>query len=235
MLQLIQITGCALKHKTAISTTPTTTTCAPASLRVPLYTNNNTQQTRSMAHTDIQVPRLSTPSVPRVEHSTKTIRKHRTNKHRNNFHTTSPAHNTRSRTQADEAPPVSRTRARTQLTILENKIQTGQAYTVDAAIAQLENDYNQVLAIMDKDTGKLLSYRQLMRNPKFKNNWSTSSKNEFGRLANGVGGRIKNPTNTIEFITRNDIPHNRRKYVTYGQFVCSVRREGKKRTEQDSQ
>ena len=25
--------------------------------------------------------------------------------------------------------------------------------------------------------------------------------NKFGRLANGIGGSIKNPTNTIEFIT----------------------------------
>ena len=72
---------------------------------------------------------------------------------------------------------------------------------------------------MDTDTGKLLSYRQLMRNPKFKNNWSTSSANEFGRLANGVGGRIKNTTNKIVFITRNETPHNQRKYVMYGQFM----------------
>ena len=80
---------------------------------------------------------------------------------------------------------------------------------------------------MNTDTDKLLSYRQLMRKPKFKNNWSTSSANEFGRLANGVGGRIKNPTNTILFIIRNDIPHNLRKDVTYGQFICSVRPEKK--------
>ena len=89
---------------------------------------------------------------------------------------------------------------------MENEKQTGQASTVDATVAHMENDVHQALAFMDTDTGKLLSYRQLMRNPKNKNNWSTSSANEFGRLANGVGGRIKNPTNTIAFITRNDIP-----------------------------
>ena len=81
---------------------------------------------------------------------------------------------------------------------------------------------------MDTDTGKILSYRQLMKNPKFKN-WSTSSANEFGRLTNGVGGRIKNPTITIAFITRKEIPHDWRKDVTYGQFVCSVRPEGKEK------
>ena len=43
----------------------------------------------------------------------------------------------------------------------------GHVATVDAEIVQLENDTHQALAVMDTDTGKLLSYRQLMRNPKF--------------------------------------------------------------------
>ena len=50
---------------------------------------------------------------------------------------------------------------------------------------------------MDTDTGKLLSYRQLTRKPKFKKNWCTYSANEFWRIENGVDGRIKNPANTI--------------------------------------
>ena len=64
-----------------------------------------------------------------------------------------------------------------------------------------------------------------MRHPDYKGPWSLSSANEFGRLANGVGGRIKNPTNTIKFIHKHDVPHDRRKDVTYGQFVCTVRPE----------
>ena len=78
---------------------------------------------------------------------------------------------------------------------------------------------------MDKTSGKMLNYRQLMRHPDYKGPWSLSSANEFGRLANGVGGRIKNPTNTIKFIRKEDIPLARRKDVTYGQFVCTVRPE----------
>ncbi len=78
---------------------------------------------------------------------------------------------------------------------------------------------------MDKDSGKLLNYRQLMRHPKYRAPWGLSSANEFGRLTNGVGGRIKNPTNTIKFIHRHEVPKGRRKDVTYGQFVCSVRPE----------
>ena len=56
----------------------------------------------------------------------------------------------------------------------------------------------------------------------YKGPWSLSSANEFGRLTNGVGDRIKNPTNLIRFICKKDIPKDRRKYVTYGQFVCTV-------------
>jgi len=80
----------------------------------------------------------------------------------------------------------------------------------------MENDIHKAMAVMDADTGKMLNYRQLMRHPDYKQPWSKSSANEFGRLANGVGGRIKNPTNTIKFIRKNDVPHDRRKDVTYG-------------------
>jgi hypothetical protein len=37
---------------------------------------------------------------------------------------------------------------------------------------------------------------------KIQKTWSLSLANEFGRLANGIGGRIKNPTNTIEFTVK---------------------------------
>ncbi len=60
---------------------------------------------------------------------------------------------------------------------------------------------------------------------KIQKTWSLSSANEFGRLANGIGGRIKNPTNTIEFIFQHEVPSDRMKDVTYGQFVCTVRPE----------
>jgi hypothetical protein len=81
------------------------------------------------------------------------------------------------------------------------------------------------MAVMDADTGKLLNYRQLMRSTKYREAWSLSSANEFGRLANGIGGRIKNPTNTFDLIFQHEVPTERMKDVTYGQFVCTVRPE----------
>ena len=68
-----------------------------------------------------------------------------------------------------------------------------------------------------------------MRDPKYKKNWSTFSANEFGRLANGVRGRIKNSTNTIRFIRRKDIPGSRRNDFTYGSFVWNVLNEKSKK------
>eukprot|EP00804_Cyclotella_cryptica_P008100 CCRYP_004591-RA/>CCRYP_004591-RA protein AED:0.17 eAED:0.17 QI:0/0/0/1/0/0/4/0/815 len=66
----------------------------------------------------------------------------------------------------------------------------------------------------------MLNYRQLLRHPDYNADWTLSSANEFGRLANGVGGRVKG-TNTITFIPKAAVPPNRRKDVTYGTFVCT--------------
>jgi hypothetical protein len=71
------------------------------------------------------------------------------------------------------------------------------------------------MAVMDKDTGKLLNYRQLMNSPTYKKAWSLSAANKFGQLANGIGGCIKNPTKTIKFISQHKVPADRRKDVTY--------------------
>ena len=61
-----------------------------------------------------------------------------------------------------------------------------------------------------------------MRDPKHAKVWSESLANEFGQLAQGVGGRVKG-TNTIFFIQKDHIPIDRRKDVTYGSFVCELK------------
>jgi hypothetical protein len=67
------------------------------------------------------------------------------------------------------------------------------------------------MAVMDKDMGKLLNYRQLMNSPKYKKPWGLPAANKFGRLANGIGGCIKTPTNTIKFISEHKILADHRK------------------------
>ncbi len=90
-------------------------------------------------------------------------------------------------------------------------------------ITRLENKVHLALAVMDKDMGKLLNYRQLINSPKYKKAWSLSAANEFGQLANGIKGRIKNPTNTIKFISQHEVHADRKKDVTHGQFIYLVR------------
>ena len=63
------------------------------------------------------------------------------------------------------------------------------------------------MAVLDEDSGKLLNYRQLVRHTKYRDEWNQSSANEFGRLANGAGGRIKKNT-------QSDSSENRMYHVT---------------------
>ena len=76
-----------------------------------------------------------------------------------------------------------------------------------------------------------MNYRQLLKDPKHTKVWSHSAANEFGRLAQGVGTRIKG-TNTIHFIQKNQVPQERVRDVTYGSFSCDFKpnKEEKERT-----
>jgi hypothetical protein len=60
-------------------------------------------------------------------------------------------------------------------------------------------------AIFDKESGQMLKYRKLITHPKYREAWTQSSANEFGRLAQGVGSQIEG-TNTIFFVQKKDIP-----------------------------
>ena len=62
-----------------------------------------------------------------------------------------------------------------------------------------------------------------MRHPKYRKIWSTSSANKFGRLANGLKDWRVKPTNTIQFIRKEDVPADRIKDVTYGSFICDLK------------
>ena len=66
-------------------------------------------------------------------------------------------------------------------------------------VSRLENEVHQAMAVLDAYTGKLLSYRQLLRHPKHKKGWQISSANEFGHLANGSGAGSKARTQSNSF------------------------------------
>jgi hypothetical protein len=52
--------------------------------------------------------------------------------------------------------------------------------------------------------------------------WLKSAANEFGRLAQGVGDRVKG-TDTIHFIRKDKVPYERQKDATYASFTCDIR------------
>jgi hypothetical protein len=136
-----------------------------------------------------------------------------------------PAMSTWARTRSSTQPPTQQpsTTPGFAAVIMRQKRHRRGMMCLTCKITQLENEIHQAMAVMDTDTGKLLNYCQLMRSTKYQDAWSLSLANKFGRLANGVGGRIKNPTNAIQFIHQHEAPKDRMKDVRYGQFVCTVR------------
>ena len=218
----------------------------------PNDTNNRQQVPRvhiPLPRVPAALPRVPSPTSRLQATTTEAARRERSRKRRVvaiQRATTLLGTTTRVRTRAQvatatarNAPPAMSTRARTrQSSIPPPTSRTGFAAAVKQQrqyrqglarltrkVSRMENDIHQAMAVMDTDTGKLLNYRQLMRSDKHKHAWNLSSANEFGRLANGIGGRIKNPTNTIDFIFQHEVPPERMKDVTYGQFVCTVRPE----------
>jgi hypothetical protein len=73
--------------------------------------------------------------------------------------------------------------------------------------------------VLDDETGDLLEYRHLLKHPKYKDVWSQSLGKEIQLLATA--------TETIAFLTKQQIPQSQCKDITYGQIVCAYRSEKK--------
>ena len=74
-------------------------------------------------------------------------------------------------------------------------------------------------AVIDEQTGDTLKYRHLLRIPA-KALWTTALANDLGKLAQGVGTRVKG-TNTIRYIPRLAVPQGKK--VTYARIVAALR------------
>ncbi len=133
-----------------------------------------------------------------------------------------PSSNTRSCMQHSGVPPPTCQPGYTAA-VMKQQRQQRRHVQLTHRITRLENEVHLAMAVMEKDMGKLLNYRQLMNSPKYKKTWSLSAVNKFRQLANVIGGRIKNPTNSIEFISEHKIPADCRKNIQYWQFLCLVR------------
>ena len=84
--------------------------------------------------------------------------------------------------------------------------------------------------MFDPESGSTLEYRQLCRNPKFKDIWEASYSNELSRLCQGIGKVPNGPkqqrvagTDTYHLIWLSDIPHDRRKEICFSRVICEIR------------
>ena len=73
-------------------------------------------------------------------------------------------------------------------------------------------------AVVDKE-GKVLTYSQLLADPVLKDIWERGMCKELGRLAQGF--EDTEGTNTIKFITKDQVPKGRD--ITYFSIVCAYK------------
>jgi hypothetical protein len=57
----------------------------------------------------------------------------------------------------------------------------------DAFIADKQEYKYQACAVINEETGKSMEYKDLLKDPKYREDWSRAAANEFGRLFNAVG------------------------------------------------
>jgi hypothetical protein len=84
---------------------------------------------------------------------------------------------------------------------------------------QAINDIPMDNDVINQETDASLEYQKLIQDETTFSVWNKASANNFGRLAQGVGGRIEG-SNTIFFIPRQSVPKGN--IVTYGRFVVDI-------------
>jgi hypothetical protein len=86
------------------------------------------------------------------------------------------------------------------------------------------------LAVLNRNTGKLLEHCQLCKDPHYKTVWDRSYANKLGRLCQGVGtgdkagGKQVAGTNFFHLIAYTNIPHQKQTQIIYTKVVCEVRK-----------
>eukprot|EP00804_Cyclotella_cryptica_P012914 CCRYP_002274-RA/>CCRYP_002274-RA protein AED:0.23 eAED:0.09 QI:0/0/0/1/0/0/2/0/1265 len=125
-----------------------------------------------------------------------------------------PAYNTGSRMQTI-----------TQETMLHfSQLPTPTVTAQRAASRMFPTDF--LNAVLNENTGELMEYRHLIKDRKYSTTWKKAYGKELGRLAQGIPGLVQG-TNTIVFITKDDVPTDRRRGVTYGRICANFRPEKK--------
>ena len=77
-----------------------------------------------------------------------------------------------------------------------------------ASLAGRRFPLEMINAVLNKEIGEIVEYRQMMKSPKYRNLYKKSYSKELGRLAQGIPDVVK-VTNTILFIDKADVPAER--------------------------
>ena len=108
------------------------------------------------------------------------------------------------------------------LTVQRRKFTRGYGHAnLDLQMKEWALQENFAGVVINEDTGEAMEYRHLIKHPKYKDVWETSLANEFGRLAQGI--RKIPGTDTIFFISKSEIPKDRRNGITYGRIVVAYK------------
>ena len=122
-------------------------------------------------------------------------------------------------------PIVRRTRSQTQSQANIVTPARAAARRYPAAIFQYL-----ALPVLDKETGKLLEYQQLRKDPRYAPIWNPSYANELGRLCQVVGKGTKGPrkqrvegTDMFRVMHYKNIPKQKNIYICHKIVVCEYR------------
>jgi len=77
-------------------------------------------------------------------------------------------------------------------------------------------------AVLDKDTGELMEYHTLVKNPKYRKLYRQSYAKALGQLAEGIPGKVTG-TNTMFFINKTKVPADCWRDIAYGCVVVNYR------------
>ena len=71
-------------------------------------------------------------------------------------------------------------------------------------LASLDFPVKMINTLLNEETGKLMEYRHIMKNTKYRQLYATFYSKELGRLAQGMPGKAEG-TNTIFFIDKANV------------------------------
>ena len=180
-------------------------------------------------HTQQKI-KYSDMAIPRVKAETPRVEKLQRKQH---FSPKNINGNRKTKYGDHHQPHKYPTRSRTSLGVEYTGIPTPKTHTANHVYTLRNNEikikydcnaYAPVCnAVYCEDTGKKLSYQQLIKRKNLEDVWKTSFANEFGRLMKGVGSRMKSGTETMEPVKFYNIPADRK--AVYCKNAVDIRPE----------